>query len=161
MLKELKDSNYLESVKDFHIQFDQPIEPKPILPSEKRMSLRVKLLKEELQELEDAIENKDLVEVADALCDIQYILSGTILEFGFGEKFKELFDEVQRSNMSKACLNLNQVEQTVEKYSKEGIEVYSVTNSTTGLINIYRTEDNKVLKNIDYSPVDLKSIIFS
>src|SRR6187431_628704 len=93
----------LNLVAEFHRTFKHPILKEPAIPSEDRCKLRVALIAEELKELEVAILEKDIVEVADALCDIQYVLSGAILEFGLGEKFKTLFEEVQRSNMSKAC----------------------------------------------------------
>ncbi|MEQ9168446.1 MAG: nucleoside triphosphate pyrophosphohydrolase family protein, partial [Fulvivirga sp.] len=86
----------LNQVADFHKTFKHPILESPGIPDEKRCALRVELIAEELKELEEAIKDKDLVEVADALCDIQYVLSGAILEFGLGDKFKALFDEVQR-----------------------------------------------------------------
>ena len=70
---------------------------KPAIPSVDRCQLRVSLLEEEVQELADAIKDNDLVEVADALADIQYVLSGAVHEFGMGHIFQTLFDEVQRS----------------------------------------------------------------
>ncbi|HHH49503.1 MAG TPA: hypothetical protein ENK52_00835, partial [Saprospiraceae bacterium] len=93
----------LNQVAEFHKTFQHPIQEKPTIPSKERCELRVALIAEELKELQDAIADNDLVEIADALCDIQYVLSGAVLEFGLGEKFKALFDEVQRSNMSKTC----------------------------------------------------------
>ena len=63
--------------------------------------------------MKEAIEQNDLVEVADALADIQYVLAGAVHEFGLGEKFADLFDEVQRSNMSKACKTREEAERTV------------------------------------------------
>lgn len=63
--------------------------------------LRFKLMEEENQEYLEAAENNDLVEVADALGDMLYILCGTILEHGMQHKIEEVFDEIQRSNMSK------------------------------------------------------------
>jgi predicted HAD superfamily Cof-like phosphohydrolase len=95
----------LNQVAEFHKTFNAPILDTPQIPSKERADLRVSLLQEELDELKKAIEDNDLVEVADALCDLQYVLSGAVLEFGLGEKFVELFNEVQRSNMSKACDN--------------------------------------------------------
>lgn len=74
--------NTLESVAQFHNLFRCPVLNSPTLPSSDRCGLRVSLLKEELQELEDAIAQDNLVEVADALADIQYVLSGAVLEFG-------------------------------------------------------------------------------
>ena len=93
----------LNSVALFHETFGLPVLGEAQLISKERSNLRLNLLKEELKELEEAIEAGDLVEIADAFCDLQYVLSGAILEYGLGSKFKELFDEVQRSNMSKTC----------------------------------------------------------
>ena len=59
------------------------------------------------------------MQVADALADIQYVLSGCILEFGMADKFKALFDEVHRSNMSKACKTVEEAEATVEYYTSQ------------------------------------------
>src|SRR5882672_1636731 len=86
----------LSSVREFHTLMNQPVLLTPTIPGEDRTSLRVKLLQEELNELSDAIKNGDLVEIADALGDLQYILSGTVHEFGLGSKFKDVFDEIHR-----------------------------------------------------------------
>ena len=148
----------LNQVADFHRTFQHPILSEPTIPDEKRCKLRVELIAEELKELEEAIKDNDMVEVADALCDIQYVLSGAVLEFGLGEKFKTLFDEVQRSNMSKACKTMEEAEATVKHY-KETKDTNSYIKKVDGLFLVYRTEDNKTLKSIDYSPADLKSIL--
>lgn len=147
----------LNQVAEFHRTFHHPIEPDPVIPAPRRCELRVSLISEELKELEEAIRNNDIVEVADALCDIQYVLSGAILEFGLGEKFKTLFDEVQRSNMSKACKTVEEAEQTVKHYSERGTESYYEKDGDVYLV--YRKGDNKTLKNINYSPADLKRIL--
>ena len=99
----MKQPDALNQVAEFHRTFKHPILDSPAIPPENRCKLRVALLAEELKELEVAILEQDIVAVADALCDLQYVLSGAILEFGLGEKFELLFNEVQRSNMSKAC----------------------------------------------------------
>ena len=104
--------NGLNDVAKFHETFSLPVLDTPLIPDEQRCELRVSLLQEELNELKEAIATNDLVEVADALCDIQYVLSGAILEFGMGDKFKTLFDEVQRSNMSKTCKTMAEAEAT-------------------------------------------------
>ena len=91
------DPNALSSVAAFHRLFRAPILASPVIPSADRCQLRVSLLEEEVQELADAIKDNDLVEVADALADIQYVLSGAVHEFGMGHIFQTLFDEVQRS----------------------------------------------------------------
>src|SRR5258708_34308952 len=103
----------LNLVADFHKTFKHPMLEEATIPSEEKCKLRVALIAEELKELEEAIKDKDITEAADALCDIQYVLSVAILEFGLGKKFKPLFEEVQRSNMSKACNTENEEVHTV------------------------------------------------
>lgn len=148
----------LNQVADFHRTFKAPILGSPQIPSADRCKLRVSLIAEELKELQEAIENNDLVEVADALCDIQYVLSGAVLEFGLGEKFVDLFNEVQRSNMSKACSTHEEAEATVIHYlKKDGTEAEIMEDGDKFLV--YRSADNKVLKSVGYSPADLKGIL--
>ena len=98
--------NKIEAVKAFHTAFKlgHRETPKADLGSSKNL-LRFNLMKEENEEyLEDA-NNDDLVEVADALGDMLYILCGTIIEHGMQHKIEEVFDEIQRSNMSKLDAN--------------------------------------------------------
>jgi len=97
------------------------------------------------------------VEVADALCDIQYVLSGAILEFGLKDKFNELFNEVQRSNMSKACLTEEHAKETQLHYKTKGVESYY--KKIDGKFLVFREGDHKTLKSIYYSPADLASIL--
>ena len=148
----------LNLVAEFHSTFKHPILKTPRIPDENRCKLRVALIAEELKELEVAILQKDIVEVADALCDIQYVLSGAILEFGLGEKFKTLFEEVQRSNMSKACSSESEAQATVDHYKqKDGTDCYYKEEGGKWLI--YRKSDNKTLKSINYSPANLEGIL--
>lgn len=154
----MKQPDALNLVADFHRTFKHPILPAPGIPPEDRCKLRVALIAEELKELEVAILEKDIVEVADALCDIQYVLAGAILEFGLGEKFKALFEEVQRSNMSKACRTEDEAKQTVDHYmKKDGTECYYVREGELWLV--YRKADNKTIKSINYSPADLQKFL--
>lgn len=154
----MTDPKSLTSVAEFHKTFKHPILAEPTIPDAKRCQLRVSLIAEELKELEEAIANKDLVEVADALCDIQYVLSGAVLEFGLGEKFNALFEEVQRSNMSKACKTVEEAEATVKYYETErGTPCFY--EEQDGLYLVYRTEDRKTLKSVEYSPADLKGLL--
>jgi predicted HAD superfamily Cof-like phosphohydrolase len=106
----------------------------------------------------EAVNDNNLVEVADALCDIQYVLAGAILEFGLGEKFKELFDEVHRSNMSKACKTVKEANLTIEHY-KNTASTESHHKEIDGLFLVYRTADNKTLKSVEYSPANLAGIL--
>ncbi len=147
----------LNQVAEFHKTFNAPILNTPQIPSKERCELRVSLLQEELNELQEAIADKNIVEIADALCDLQYVLSGAVLEFGLGEKFPALFNEVQRSNMSKACANQQEADETIAFYKEKGEEAFSEISGEK--INIHRKSDNKVLKNKYYSPADLKSIL--
>jgi len=154
----MKQPETIALVAQFHNTFKHPILTTPAIPEEKRCKLRVALIAEELKEFEVAILENDIVAVADALCDIQYVLSGAILEFGLGEKFKSLFEEVQRSNMSKACSSEAEALETIEFYrQKDGTDCYY--REEAGKWLIYRTSDNKTLKSIKYSPADLDSIL--
>lgn len=154
----MQEASSLNSVAEFHKTFKHPILSYPAIPSEARCNLRVSLLAEEVKELQQAIADNDLVEIADALCDIQYVLAGAILEFGLGEKFKQLFDEVHRSNMSKACETMEEANATIAHYlKKDNSESYVKEEDSKFLV--YRTADNKTLKSINYSPADLKGIL--
>ncbi|PWL30578.1 MAG: hypothetical protein DCO96_06265 [Fluviicola sp. XM-24bin1] len=95
--------------------------------------LRYKLMREENEEYLEAAQNGDLVEVADALGDMLYILCGTILKHGMQDKIEEVFEEIQRSNMS--------------KLDKDGNPIYR--------------EDGKVLKSDQYFKPDIASILNS
>ncbi len=88
-----------ESVKKFMETFGQEIKEKASFPNDKITSLRYDLIKEELNELKEAIENKDIKEVADALTDILYVTYGA--GHAFGINLDRCFKEVQNSNMSK------------------------------------------------------------
>jgi predicted HAD superfamily Cof-like phosphohydrolase len=155
--KTMEKLDCLNQVAEFHQTFKHPILQSPAIPDLKRAKLRVDLIAEELKELEEAIKNNDLVEVADALCDIQYVLSGAILEFGLGEKFKSLFDEVQRSNMSKACSSEKEALETIAHYILKGTDAYFQKDGEHYLI--FRKDDNKTLKNINYSPADISGLL--
>jgi len=93
--------------------------------------LRFNLMDEENKEYFEAAQNNDLAEVADALGDMLYILCGTILEHGMQHKIEEVFEEIQRSNMS--------------KLGKDGKPIYR--------------EDGKVLKGPEYFKPDIQAIL--
>jgi len=125
--------NNLERVREFHSAYGVPTLPFPTIPDEDRVRLRIKLLREELGELEDALNEGDLEEVADGLCDLQYVLDGAFLEFGFGglDMKQCLMAEVHRSNMS--------------KLGADGMPIFR--------------EDGKILKGPNFSVPDLKKVI--
>jgi predicted HAD superfamily Cof-like phosphohydrolase len=88
-----------EKVKNFMQTFGQEVKNKPSFSSEKINNLRYNLIKEELEELKEAIDKKDIIEVADALTDILYVTYGA--GHAFGINLNDCFEEVQQSNMSK------------------------------------------------------------
>jgi predicted HAD superfamily Cof-like phosphohydrolase len=92
----------INAVKEFHTTFRIGHSENPIADlGENKKMLRYNLMKEENEEYLEAVQNNDLVEIADALGDMMYILCGTIIEHGLQHKIEEVFDEIQRSNMSK------------------------------------------------------------
>lgn len=124
--------NKLEAVKEFHTAFKIGYResPKADLGIEKNM-LRYKLMREENEEYLEAANNNDLVEVADALGDMLYILCGTIIEHGLQHKIEAVFNEIQRSNMS--------------KLGEDGQPIYR--------------EDGKVLKGPNYFKPNIEAIL--
>ena len=84
----LAEPSCLQDVAAFHSLFGAPVVDEPALPDAKRCALRVNLLQEELDEFKAALEAGDVVEAADALADIQYVLAGAVHELGMGTRFK-------------------------------------------------------------------------
>ncbi len=154
----MEDLNALNQVAEFHRTFKHPILEEPVIPSKERCDLRVSLLAEELKELQQAIEDNDMTEIADALCDLQYVLAGAVLEFGLGNKFKTLFDEVHRSNMSKACKTVEEAEKTIAHYSTTKNEAAYYKEIDSSFL-VYRLSDHKTLKSIDYSPAAIDELL--
>ena len=116
-------------VKKFMEAFGQEVKEKPEIPDAETVNLRIELIAEELEELWDACEKKDLVEIADALTDILYVTYGA--GHAFGIDLDKCFTEVQRSNMS--------------KLGEDGKPIYR--------------DDGKVMKGPNYSEPDLKSVL--
>ena len=120
-------NNY--KVKKFMEAFGQEVKEKPEIPDAETVNLRIELIAEELEELWDACEKKDLVEIADALTDILYVTYGA--GHAFGIDLDKCFREVQRSNMS--------------KLGEDGKPIYR--------------EDGKVMKGPNYSEPNLKKVL--
>jgi predicted HAD superfamily Cof-like phosphohydrolase len=118
-----------KKVKTFMEAFGQEVKLTPEFPDKATQDLRIELIREELQELIDAINDNDIVEVADALTDILYVTYGA--GHAFGIDLDVCFDEVQRSNMSKLGADGNP---------------------------IYR-EDGKIMKGENYFPPDLRKVV--
>ncbi len=151
--------NYLEKVEEFQITFKSPVLPSPTLIDKQRAALRIQLIQEELDELKEAVANDDLVEVADALADLQYVLSGTILEFGMKDEFNNMFAEVHRSNMSKVCKDYDEAITTESYYINERKTLCYSEGLKDGSYLIFRSSDDKILKSINYSPAELSQFL--
>lgn len=122
----------IDSVKEFHTAFKIGHSESPIADlGEFKNTLRYNLMKEENEEYLEAVQNNDLVEIADALGDMMYILCGTIIEHGLQHKIEAVFDEIQRSNMS--------------KLGEDGEPIYR--------------EDGKVLKGPNYFKPNISDIL--
>ena len=121
-------SNFTD-VKTFMETFGQMVRTKPQFPDEKTIQLRYELIKEELNELEQAMKTKNLKEVADALTDILYVTYGA--GFAYGIDLDKCFKEVQRANMS--------------KLGSDGKPIYN--------------EKGKVMKGPNYSEPNLKQFV--
>ena len=92
----------MNAVKDFHDTFGLSYNDSPTVALEKKtIELRYNLMKEENEEYIEAARKNDIIEVADALGDMLYILCGTIIEHGMSDIIEDVFDEIQKSNMSK------------------------------------------------------------
>lgn len=152
----MKEPNALTQVAEFHKLFEHPILPLPGIPKD-RIELRYNLLHEEVEEFLEAARAGDIVGVADALADIQYVLSGAILEFGLHHKFADIFAEVQRSNMSKACSSFEEAQQTVDAVAPLVCNIVE----RDGKWFVYRGFDRKTIKSINYTPVNIKKILES
>ena len=127
-MTQLQGTNF-ELVGDFMEAMDQEIQIYPVFPEEHIQKLRVDLIEEELDELQLGIDNQDIVEVADALTDLLYVVYGA--GHAFGIDLDECFQEVHQSNMS--------------KLGEDGRPI--------------KREDGKVLKPDTYFPPDLKSVL--
>jgi len=158
--------NTLEAVAQYHHLFQLPIPASPSLPSNERFQLQISLLQEEIGRLKTAIERKrSLATVANTFANLQYAISGSVLEFGIGGLFLSLFDEVHRSQMSKICNSLSEAEATQRFYRrKKGTEsILEQVTPTIGNIDgpanskwlVLRSKDQKMLKSIKYAPANL------
>ena len=127
--------------------------------NQKLVKLRIALIREELEELEAACDDHDMVEVADALSDILYVTYGA--GHAFGINLDDTFAEVQRSNMTKTCSNEEDAQESVRRYIEEGrYEEPSYKKSDCGKYYVvYSKKTGKILKNYKYSPADLKPFV--
>jgi len=148
---------FVNEVEVFNATFGKPNNYEPTIPAKKEWQFVYDFILEELEEYREACENGDIVEVLDALCDIAYVSigNGTMLH-GLKDKIWPAYQEVQGSNMSKACKTEEEAVLTVSQRSKEQGEACHFEKIAEGRYIVYRTRDKKVMKSVNFYRPDLR-----
>jgi len=147
---------FVSEVETFNQTMGKPNNYEPTISDEKEWMFVYNFILEELEEYKHACENGDIVEILDALCDIAYVALGNpAMLHGLKNKIWPAYQEVQASNMSKACKTEEEAKQTVEVRSEQQGEPCHYEKVGDYWI-VYRTRDKKVMKNINYFKPDLK-----
>jgi len=148
---------FVNEVETFNATFGKPNNYEPKIPEEKEWKFVYNFILEELEEYKEACERGDIVEVLDALCDITYVSlgNGTMLH-GLKDKIWSAYQEVQASNMSKACKSEKEALDTVRVRSEEQNSPCHFEKLEEGRYIVYRTEDKKVMKSINYFKPNLR-----
>ena len=108
---------FVDEVEIFNSTFGKPNNYGPVIPEQKITDFVVDFIKEETEELSEAIEERDIVSVLDAICDLLYVAVGNAtMAFGLKDKLLPAYEEVQASNMSKVCLSVEEAEETGAEY---------------------------------------------
>ena len=147
---------FVDEVQEFNDTFGKPNNYEPTIPEKKEWQFVYDFILEELEEYKEACETGNITEVLDALCDIAYVSlgNGTMLH-GLKDKIRPAYQEVQASNLSKACSTEEEAQATVELRSTEQGEACHYEKCGDKYI-VYRSRDKKVMKNINYFRPDLK-----
>ena len=146
---------FVSEVETFNATMGKPNNYEPVIPEENEWMFVYNFILEELEEYKHACETGDIVEVLDALCDIAYVSIGNgAMLHGLKDKLWDAYQEVQASNMSKACVNEEEAQATVELRSKEQGEACHYEKVGEYYI-VYRSRDRKVMKSINYFRPDL------
>ena len=147
---------FVDEVELFNSTFGKPNNYTPIVPDDKKLTdFVVSFIREETDELEQAIKDKDIVEVLDAICDLLYVAVGNAtMVFGLKDKLVPAYAEVQASNMSKSCATVEEATATIEERSKEHGECYF--RKVGSRYVVYRKSDDKVMKSINYFAPNLE-----
>jgi predicted HAD superfamily Cof-like phosphohydrolase len=132
----------------------------PTIPELKEASFYKDMLQEEVDELDVAIKDGDIVEIADALCDIQVFLANAVLGFGLQYKFKQMMDEVFTSNMSKLCKTEEEAIETVRVRTKEALQEHFYEKIGDNYAVRYKG-NGKVRKSVNFREPNLKKILES
>ena len=151
--------SFVSEVEQFNQLMNKPNNYEPTIPGKKDWQFVIDFVKEELEEYEQACKHGDIVEILDALCDIAYVSlgNGTMLH-GLKDKIWPAYQEVQASNLSKACQSQEEARLTVEKRSKEQGEPCH-WEEVSDMYIVYRTRDRKVMKSINYFRPDLEKFL--
>ena len=150
---------FVSEVETFNATMNKPNNYTPNIPDRKEWEFVYNFILEELEEYKHACETGNIVEVLDALCDITYVSLGNgAMLHGLKDKMVPAYDEVQASNMSKACKTEDEAKATVKKRSKEQGEKCHYEQVGEHFI-VYRTRDRKVMKNINYFKPDLSQFL--
>ena len=150
---------FVSEVEEFNTTMGKPNNYEPIIPEKKEWMFVYDFILEELEEYKHACETGDIVEILDALCDIAYVSIGNgAMLHGLKDKLWDAYQEVQASNMSKACISEEEAQQTVERRSQEQNEPCHYEKVGEYFI-VYRTRDKKVMKNINYFRPNLKKFL--
>jgi len=146
---------FVSEVEEFNAIMGKPNNYTPVIPDEKEWMFVYNFILEELEEYKHACETGDIVEVLDALCDITYVSLGNgAMLHGLKDKVWPAYQEVQASNLSKACTSEEEAQETVRVRSAEQEEPCHYEQVGKYFI-VYRTRDRKVMKNINYFRPDL------
>ena len=150
---------FISEVEEFNAVMGKPNNYNPVIPDEKEWMFVYNFILEELEEYKHACETGDIVEVLDALCDITYVSLGNgAMLHGLKDKVWPAYQEVQASNLSKACTSEEEAQTTVEVRSKEQGEPCHYEKVGSYYI-VYRSSDKKVMKNINYFRPDLSKFL--
>ena len=147
---------FVNEVEEFNETMGKPNNYEPTIPSKKEWMFVYDFIMEELQEYKEACEKGDIVEILDALCDINYVSlgNGTMLH-GLKGHIWDAYQEVQASNMSKSCETEEEATDTVNVRAKEQGEDCHYEKVGDRFV-VYRSRDRKVMKSINYFRPDLK-----
>ena len=147
---------FVDEVEEFNQTFGKPNNYEPTIPEKKEWQFVYDFVLEELEEYREACENGDIVEVLDAMCDLAYVALGNgVMLHGLKDKIWPAYQEVQASNMSKACTTEEEAILTVSQRSEEQGEACHFEKLAEGRYIVYRSRDRKVMKNINYFRPDL------
>ena len=147
---------FVDEVEIFNATFGKPNNYEPTIPEEKEWKFVYDFILEELEEYREACENGDIVEVLDAMCDLAYVALGNgVMLHGLKDKIWPAYQEVQASNMSKACSTEEEALFTVSQRSEEQGEACHYEKVAEGRYIVYRSRDRKVMKSVDYFRPDL------